>query len=585
MAARPSRPTVPTMNAPQTPNWPGRIALAAAVALIVGYALLAPRTPTRTCAAGTVSLAVAASQEKSALLRELAQAYERGDARVGERCVSVQILEKASGDAEQALARGWEETSDGPRPDVWSPASTAWTVLLREHRSARDAAGGLVPQASPSLLQSPLVLAMPVPMAEALGWPNAEIGWSDVLALARDPRGWAARGHPEWGRFRLGKTDPRISTSGLHALVGAFFAATGRSADLTEADVADARVVAFVKGVESSVVHYGETVSTFVRNLRAADQRGTALTYVSAIAIEEKQVWDYNQGQNGARPAIPLAAVSPKEGTLVADHPYVVLNAPWVDAPKRDAAAGFLAYLQGTEAQARFRAAGFRDKDGRGGPELALANGIVPAGPAIVISPPAPTVLAAIQRSWDDVRKRARVLMVLDVSGSMAGTKIDLMKRAAAGAIDGFAADDELAIWAFSGGRQEVAPLGAVGPRRDELKRGIGTLVADGSTALYASARAGVTFLRSRADDSRINAVLLLTDGKNEDADRDLDGLLASLRTEDETARVRVFTIGYGDDADRTTLQKIAEASRAAFYDASKPATIDRVFRDVVSNF
>ena len=85
MAARPSRPTVPTMNAPQTPNWPGRIALAASVALIVGYALLAPRTPTRTCAAGTVSLAVAASQEKSALLRELAQAYERGDARVGER--------------------------------------------------------------------------------------------------------------------------------------------------------------------------------------------------------------------------------------------------------------------------------------------------------------------------------------------------------------------------------------------------------------------------------------------------------------------------------------------------------------------
>src|SRR2546430_4108015 len=152
MAARPSRPTVPTMNAPQTPNWPGRIALAASVALIVGYALLAPRTPTRTCAAGTVSLAVAASQEKSALLRELAQAYERGDARVGERCVSVQILEKASGDAEQALARGSEETSDGPRPDVWSPASTAWTVLLREHRSARDAAGGLAPEAAPARL-------------------------------------------------------------------------------------------------------------------------------------------------------------------------------------------------------------------------------------------------------------------------------------------------------------------------------------------------------------------------------------------------------------------------------------------------
>src|SRR5438309_11908422 len=98
MAARPSRPTVPTMNAPQTSNWPGRIALAASVALIVGYALLAPRTPTRTCAGGTVSLPVAASQEKSALLRELAQAYDRRDARVGERCVTAQLLGTASGD-------------------------------------------------------------------------------------------------------------------------------------------------------------------------------------------------------------------------------------------------------------------------------------------------------------------------------------------------------------------------------------------------------------------------------------------------------------------------------------------------------
>src|SRR2546428_8785996 len=188
MAERPSRATVPTMNAPQTPNWPGRIALAAAVALIVGYALLAPRTPTRTCAAGTVSLAVAASQEKSALLRELAQAYERGDARVGERCVSVQILEKASGDAEQALARGWEETSDGPRPDVWSPASTAWTVLLREHRSARDAAGGLVPPAGPRPLPSPPVPPPPGPIDQAPGWADAGIGRARVLPPPQGPR-------------------------------------------------------------------------------------------------------------------------------------------------------------------------------------------------------------------------------------------------------------------------------------------------------------------------------------------------------------------------------------------------------------
>ena len=48
---------------------------------------------------------------------------------------------------------------------------------------------------------------------------------------------------------------------------------------------------------------------------------------------------------------------------------------------------------------------------------------------------------------------------------------------------------------------------------------------------------------------------------------------------------MRVFTIGYGQDADQATLKRIAEASRGAFYDASTPQTIERVFRDVVSNF
>ncbi len=48
---------------------------------------------------------------------------------------------------------------------------------------------------------------------------------------------------------------------------------------------------------------------------------------------------------------------------------------------------------------------------------------------------------------------------------------------------------------------------------------------------------------------------------------------------------MRVFTIGYGDGADLPTLQQIAEASRAAAYNASDPKTIDRIFQSVLSNF
>ena len=46
-----------------------------------------------------------------------------------------------------------------------------------------------------------------------------------------------------------------------------------------------------------------------------------------------------------------------------------------------------------------------------------------------------------------------------------------------------------------------------------------------------------------------------------------------------------MFPIAYGEDADLSTLRRIAEASTAAVYDASDPTSIDKVFAAVVSNF
>src|SRR6185436_6580777 len=103
--------------------------------------------------------------------------------------------------------------------------------------------------------------------------------------------------------FRLGKTNPNFSTSGLNATIGAYFAATGVSSDLTDKDVADPKTVAYVKGVEQAVVHYGDTTLTFLSNLQAADDRGQGLSYISAVTVEEKSVWDYNEGNPTGDPA------------------------------------------------------------------------------------------------------------------------------------------------------------------------------------------------------------------------------------------------------------------------------------------
>jgi Ca-activated chloride channel family protein len=580
------------------------------IAIITIYLVLKPGGRSGKPAAGRgdcVGLTIAASSEKSALLSELAARYDRSGRTFGGKCADVKIVSKASGAALNALATGWDEKRDGgPTPQVWSPAASSWVALLRQRTAATDK-GNLVSDAKPaSIAQTPLVLAMPKPMAEALGWPGKQLGWSDVLGLTNDPKGWGAVGHPEWGSFRLGKTNPRFSTSGLNATVGAYFAATGRSGDLTEADLSDAKVLDFVKGVEGGVVHYGDTTLTFLSNLAAADARGQGMSYISAVAVEEKSVYDYNQGNptgdpklagKGAKPRVPLVAVYPKEGTLFSDNPYVVLTT--ASDEQKAAANDFLTYLQSPDQQKSFTDAAFRGFDGKPGSALSEANGLLPGQKVALLDPPPPSVLAKALSTWDAQRKRARVLLVLDVSGSMADTatagrsKLDVAKAAALRAVDLFAPDDEVGLWTFSTEQRgattpytEQVPIAAVSGNAGQIKNMINGMRAEGGTALYATTRAAQQKLLATATPDRINAVVVLTDGKNEyPKDNDLDGLLRDLDANNLENPVRVFTIAYGDKADLDTLKRISSASRAAAYDARDPASIDDVLINVISNF
>jgi Ca-activated chloride channel family protein len=571
-------------QSPTLDRWVGgvvAILMIAATFIVAGLLSNQPPGPARgTPDSNCVGVVVASSQEKSDLLSRLAGEYDHTNPVLDGTCIDVRVNTVASGSAEVALARGWS-SADGPQPTVWTPAATSWLGILQQDLYTGDVTSFL-PADAPSLMQSPLVLAMPKPMALALGWPNTPVGWADLLKLAQDPQGWGRYGHPEWGRFRLGKTSPVQSTSGLHELVATYYAATGLSADLTAANVQDPKVADFVRGVEASVLHYGDTVSTFLDGLRAADAKGAAMSYVSAIATEEKQVLDYD----AARPATPLVAVYPKDGTMVADHPYAILAAPWVTEPQRAAAKAFLTWLQAPERQQRFLAAGFRDSTGHAAPNLGLDNGIVPAGPALVLKPPAPAVLDMVRKSWDSVRKRARILLVLDISGSMDGDKLNQVKAAGGAALDVLSPNDELGLWAFSDQIYKLVPIAPVGPNHSELARHIAVLEAGGGTALYRATRDAVHEVLSGWDPNRINAVVLLTDGQNSDpSDSDLNGLLRSLETQPTASTVPVFTIGYGQDADLGTLKRISQASNGRSYNAPDPAHIGSVFADVISNF
>jgi Ca-activated chloride channel family protein len=599
----------------------GRSRVPLVVAVVVGIvAVLAVRAATSSSSSssskdagspvdktGCTTLMVAASSEKAALLQQIADDYAKDDGSAGGKCARVIVNTKASGGATTALARGWDEKIDGPRPDVWTPASTSWASLLRYETTSRDRPDLVGDGKLPSIARTPLTIAMPKPMAQILGWPNKPIGWGDVLALAKDPKGWARYGKP-YGAFKLGKTNPNFSTSGLNATIAAYFAATQRSSDLSLKDLTDPKVIAYVKAVESSVVHYGDTTLTFLSNLQKADDRGQGLSYVSAVTVEEKSVWDYNQGNptgdpktlgKHRKPHTPLVAIYPKEGTLFSDNPFLTLKADWVTDAKRAVAADFLSYVQSAKAQKRFTDAAFRDFEGKPGPIVNPSEGLLPTEPKAVISPPAPAVLNGVKNSWERLRKRARVLLVLDVSGSMGdsvgssgSTKLELAKQAAASAVGQLAPDDLLSLWIFStqqSGEKPYRELVRFGTVRDNLaavKAKIADLQPDGGTGLYATVRAASAALSATYDPLRINAIVVLTDGRNEfPADNNIDSLTSALNPEDLDRAVRVFPIAYGEDADLGELTKIADASRAAVYDASDPASIDKVLTAVLSNF
>jgi Ca-activated chloride channel family protein len=205
------------------------------------------------------------------------------------------------------------------------------------------------------------------------------------------------------------------------------------------------------------------------------------------------------------------------------------------------------------------------------------------------------------------------VLLVLDVSGSMAepadpadpslATRLDLAKQAAIDAIDLFAPDDEIGLRIFTTDIEQtgdesvtfidLVDYGRVADVGEAVRNRIRDLIPLNGTPLYDVTSSSYQRALEGFDDTRINAVVLLTDGVNDDGQpsddqQQLEELLAQLRagSEGETSRpVRVFTIAYSEDADGGALRRIAEASAAASYQSTDPTSIDQVLTAVVSNF
>ncbi len=147
--------------------------------------------------AGAVTITMTYSPEKDDWLKDRIAAFNRSRIQVDGRPIVVEGINKSSGAARTEIRNRQLKTT------VWSPSASTWLEVLKYESGNANIAISNQP-----LVLTPVVISMWRPMAEAMGWPDKPLGWSDMLALIENPQGWGAYGHPEWGRFSWGHTDP-----------------------------------------------------------------------------------------------------------------------------------------------------------------------------------------------------------------------------------------------------------------------------------------------------------------------------------------------------------------------------------------
>lgn len=517
-----------------------------------------------------VRVPFAYSPEKEQLLAPLIEAFNEDGAEVDGRPVFVEAQIVSSGEAQEQIGK------QALRPVAWSPASSLWGTLLNFQADQE-----FVGDDNPSIVRTPLVIAMWEPLAETLGWPEKEIGFDRILDLATSERGWAEYGRPEYGAFKLGHTNPDFSTSGLSAVAAQYFAATGKREGLTVEDVEKPAVRKQIRDIQRSIVHYGDTTLFFAEQMK---KYGPA--YASAVAMEEVTLLDFNRDRGGQP---KLVAIYPREGTFDSDNPFIVLDAPWVTAEQKEGAQAFQRFLIERITPEVAAKAGFRpgDPDVAPLPPITTENGADPEQPKRSLSVPEPRVLARIKTAWREDRKPANIQLVFDTSGSMGEEgKLEEAKQGLKTFFSQLSPRDRIGLIAFNERVFPLVDLATFGRNEADMRSAVDGLLPEGQTAAYDAIGDAVGKIIALDDDTRINAVVALTDGEDNESTSTVDQLVAALERQTglEGEAVRVYTIAYGRQANRAALERIAEASGGKAF-TGDPKQIEAVYRSISSFF
>ncbi len=527
---------------------------------------------------GTVTVSIVYGSEKVEWLGPLVTQFNQAQHKTADGTI---IIVEATPMGSIESVRGMIEGA--LQPTVWSPASSVY-IPVANAEWKKTHTEDLVTGSPKDLVLSPVVIAMWKPMAEALGWPSKLIGWQDIANLAVSSEGWSAYGHPEWGKFQFGHTHPAYSNSGIVSIIAQTYAGLGKQRSLILDDLQKPELKIFMADVESSVIHYGTSTGFFAERMfeRGPSYLSAAVLYENLVVAQE------TKRLNGQSMQIPVVAIYPKEGTFWSNHPYAVLNAPWVTTEQKEAAEVFETFLLEKPQQLKALELGFRPAD----PTVPLIapldiqHGADPSQPKTILEVPNAGVIDGIQALWRETKKPVDLVVVMDISGSMRGDRITTARASLLQFVRKLDDRDRLQIILFSSDVSTLTPLSPLSEKRQDVLNSVSGIFEQGDTRLYDATLTAYQELLKNGDPEHIRAIVVLSDGEDTASSNSLEQINAEISaTAGEGGNaIKIFTIGFGDGADKGVLQSIAEPTGGKQYDSS-PENIQKIYDEIATFF
>lgn len=167
----------------------------------------------------------------------------------------------------------------------------------------------------------------------------------------------------------------------------------------------------------------------------------------------------------------------------------------------------------------------------------------------------------------------ADFVLLADVSGSMAGAKLEAVKESLKRAAGIFREGDRVALVSFDHRVTQEMPLTPMSEAgRDALRTAADALTVRGGTDIKRALRAAFAVVSSRRTVRQVCHVLLLTDGEDLRAKSSIDEAMSEARG------CVVSCMGYGADHDVELLSKVAEMGRGSYTSVPNAEAFGPVF-------